>query len=116
MLRECTNCGKAMDTTDLDDTVFCDEHCEDEYYDGIAEEEGGYDAFFGPDYDYGDGPDFQDPGGRSALRRSTSDNPRIHPCPACGRPNALTPADVQLGYQCDRCADQAEGLLPNAYY
>jgi hypothetical protein len=25
------------------------------------------------------------------------------------RKNALTPADVALGYQCDHCADQAEG-------
>lgn len=48
----------------------------------------------------------------SALRAATPDNPRIHPCPSCGDPNRLTPADVQLGYQCDRCADMAEGLIP----
>jgi hypothetical protein len=36
------------------------------------------------------GPDFADPGGRSALR-------------------AATPADKRLGYQCDACADRAEG-------
>lgn len=54
-------------------------------------------------------PDFADPGGRSALRRATADNPRDLPCPTCGEPNVLTPADRALGYQCDSCADRAEG-------
>lgn len=53
--------------------------------------------------------DFQDPGGRSALRKATSKNPRRLPCPTCGEPNKLTPRDAQLGYQCDDCADRAEG-------
>jgi len=48
---------------------------------------------------------FRDPGGRSALRAGV---PR-HPCPTCGEPDRLTDADVQLGYQCDSCADRAEG-------
>lgn len=52
---------------------------------------------------------FQDPGGRSALRASSARNPRNLPCPTCRRPNMLTPADRRLGYQCDRCADAAEG-------
>jgi hypothetical protein len=52
---------------------------------------------------------FQDPGGRSALRRETASNPRNLPCPTCGEPNRLTPADQRLGYQCDACADRAEG-------
>lgn len=52
--------------------------------------------------------DFADPGGTSALRAATPSNPRIHPCPTCDRPNKLTPKDVALGYQCDRCADRAE--------
>ena len=51
---------------------------------------------------------FQDPGGRSALRRATKSNPRNLPCPTCGRKNALTAKDKALGYQCDSCADQAE--------
>ncbi len=51
---------------------------------------------------------FADPGGNSALRAATPDNPRIHPCPTCGASNCLTPIDVQRGYQCDRCADRAE--------
>lgn len=70
--------------------------------------------FFEPDF--GDGDDdferemFEDPGGRSALRRATPSNPRNLPCPTCGEPNRLTPEDVRLGYQCDACADEAEGF------
>lgn len=61
--------------------------------------------------DWRDGPEeeqFQDPGGNSALRLATHDNPRNLPCPTCRRPNRLTPKDVQLGYCCDACADAAE--------
>jgi hypothetical protein len=53
-----------------------------------------------------DRSDFRDPGGRSALRVGE----RIYPCPTCGEPNKLTAKDVQLGYQCDACADRDEGL------
>lgn len=60
--------------------------------------------------DRDDSMDFQDPGGRSALRASSRSNPRNQPCPTCGQKNALTPRDVQLGYQCDRCADAEEGI------
>ena len=52
---------------------------------------------------------FADPGGRSALRAANERNPRNLPCPTCKEPNRLTPADVRRGYQCDRCADLAEG-------
>lgn len=52
---------------------------------------------------------FQDPGGRSALRRATSTNPRVHPCPTCHAPRRLTASDVARGYQCDACADRDEG-------
>lgn len=52
---------------------------------------------------------FQDPGGNSALRRATRSNPRNLPCPTCGEPNRLTPADRAKGYQCDACADRDEG-------
>lgn len=55
-----------------------------------------------------DGTRFADPGGRSALRAASRSNPRNLPCPTCGRPNRLTPADVARGYQCDSCADAAE--------
>ena len=55
-----------------------------------------------------DGVGFQDPGGNSALRRATKNNPRNLPCPTCGEPNRLTPIDVAKHYQCDTCADRAE--------
>lgn len=54
---------------------------------------------------------FADPGGRSALRASSKSNPRNRPCPSCGGKNRLTPRDVSLGYQCDRCADRDEGRM-----
>ena len=57
-----------------------------------------------------DGVGFQEPGGRSALRRATRGNPRRFPCPTCGAPNRLTPADVRAGYQCNGCADRDEGV------
>lgn len=52
---------------------------------------------------------FADPGGMSALRAASRTNPRNLPCPTCGRPNQLTAADVAHHYQCDHCADAAEG-------
>lgn len=66
-------------------------------------------------YDDEDGDldlDFASPGGRSALRAATPENPRDRPCPTCGEPNRLTPRDVAHGYQCDTCADSAEGYGP----
>jgi hypothetical protein len=60
---------------------------------------------------YGEGePRFANPG--SALRASSASNPRNLPCPTCGVPNRLTPADQARGYCCDRCAETAEGLWP----
>jgi len=56
-----------------------------------------------------DGVGFADPGGRSALRAATRRNPRNLPCPTCGKKNRLTPLDRRRGYQCDECADRAEG-------
>jgi hypothetical protein len=56
-----------------------------------------------------DRSDFADPGCRSVLRAATRLNPRNLPCPRCGRKNVLTPADRARGYQCNRCADAAEG-------
>jgi hypothetical protein len=65
------------------------------------------------DYEYEDdylidGVGFADPGGNSALRAETPDNPRNLPCPTCGEPNRLTPLDVAAHYQCDQCADLLE--------
>ena len=59
--------------------------------------------------DEDDDLDFADPGGRSALRAATEDNPRVHPCPDCGAQDVLTPKDVALGYCCNACADRNEG-------
>lgn len=65
-----------------------------------------YSSYDNEDYTF----DFQNPGGNSALRRATRNNPRNLPCPTCGEENKLTPADRARGYQCDSCADRAEGL------
>lgn len=64
---------------------------------------------YDPDYDDDDRSMFADPGGRSALRAASKSNPRNLPCPTCGKKNRLTPADRARGYQCDACADRAEG-------
>lgn len=56
-----------------------------------------------------DGVGFADPGGNSSLRAATPNNPRDQPCPTCGTENVLTRIDKRRGYQCDRCADAAEG-------
>jgi hypothetical protein len=56
--------------------------------------------------------EFADPGGRSALRAAARSNPRNLPCPNCGAPNRLTPADRERGYQCDACADALERGAP----
>lgn len=60
------------------------------------------------DFDYEDRCDFADPGGRSALRAASKSNPRNLPCPTCKALNRLTPAD--RGYQCNACADRADGI------
>lgn len=59
---------------------------------------------------------FADPGGVSALRAETIDNPRNLSCPTCGEPNLLTPEDRRLGYQCDQCARRDEGNYMGADY
>ena len=59
---------------------------------------------------------FADPGGTSALRAASADNPRNLPCPSCGWPNRLTPADVARSYCCDSCADAAETGRDIDYY
>ena len=66
-----------------------------------------YDYQFDEDWEF-DGCDFADPGGRSSLRAASKKNPRNRSCPSCGAKNVLTPADVALGYQCNRCADKTE--------
>lgn len=95
------------------------------------------------DREAADGVDwgFAEPCGRSALRAATGDrciahgchgkvsprdsfcrhcgeklNPRKHPCPSCDAPDVLTDADVDHGYQCNVCADRAEGTYVGADY
>jgi hypothetical protein len=65
--------------------------------------------YFDGDVDDDDRSMFADPGGRSALRAANKRNPRNRPCPTCGKANRLTPEDIARGYQCDECADRAEG-------
>lgn len=59
--------------------------------------------------------DFADPGGRSALRAARKGNRRNLPCPNCKAKNRLTPEDRARGYQCDSCADRAEGRHSGSY-
>lgn len=76
-------------------------------YPAGGDERGGYSGgrHYSDDDDMlGDVP-FMDPGGHSALRAGE----RIFPCPTCKRPNMLTQADKDRHYQCDHCADAAEG-------
>ena len=61
------------------------------------------------DYDECKSRMFADPVGKSALRAAGKGNPRNLPCPTCKGENLLTSADRRRGYQCNGCADQAEG-------
>lgn len=83
-----------------DDREDCEEYDRDDYYE---------------DDEPIDGVGFADPGGNSALRAATENNPRNLPCPSCGAPNRLTPLDRSRGYRCDACADRAEGRMGGEY-
>jgi len=99
----CEECGGEFPAGELSPDAAC-EDCERD----LQEEANAY----GPDYfddpRFTGEPGFADPGGNSALRAATACNPRNLPCPNCGQPNRLTPADRARGYQCDACADRAE--------
>jgi len=125
----CADCGEVLDADDANvgaeimsearagcSDTLCEE-CANERLEDLRAEADDYRAF-GPDYqdELIDGVGFADPGGRSALRAATRDNPRDQPCPSCGAEDALTPADVRAGYCCDRCADRAEGLYVGGDY
>lgn len=87
------------DFDDDEDEFFMDDrddyYEDDDYYDDYESEEDQKRRMFA------------NPG--SALRRETRSNPRNLPCPTCGEPDRLTAKDERLGYQCDECADRAEG-------
>lgn len=100
----CVNCEEEFDSEDLDEHGFCHECSEEE-----ARNDGAFDSRYCDEDDYRiDGVGFADPGGNSALRAETHENPRNLPCPNCGEPDRLTPLDRARGYQCDSCANQAE--------
>lgn len=92
-LVECPGCGDRLPEREFDPEEECCPACLEESFESRY---------------WDDEPDFADPGGNSALRAATRDNPRNLPCPTCGAENVLTPADRARGYQCDRCADRAE--------
>lgn len=72
--------------------------------------EGWWDSEDGPDYDDDFNPKrFRQSG--SALHPGTEDDPIDQPCPTCGEEDVLTRRDVAKGYQCDTCADRAEGKI-----
>jgi hypothetical protein len=106
----CAECGETLEegedmyvATKAGGETYCEgcnEDLSEEYYD---------ERDYGDD-DYPiDGVGFADPGGHSSLRAETEDNPRDQDCPTCGAEKVLTRIDRQRGYQCDRCADRAEG-------
>lgn len=91
--------------------MIIDDEDEEEFLEDYDEEEEEEEEELVEDYEQyeeDDGIEFADPGGRSALRAASSDNPRNLPCPNCGRANRLTRKDRELGYQCDTCADRSE--------
>ncbi len=79
----------------------------DDALDAYHEGYGPYPGEFEGDEDYR--MEFADPGGNSALRAETANNPRDCTCPTCGARNVLTRKDRSLGYQCDACSDRDEG-------
>lgn len=100
----CSNCGEPLSEEPPENCENEDDHYDpsDDYYDER-------DPMF-------DDIRFADPGGKSALRAETPDNPRNLPCPTCKAPNRLTPLDVAAGYQCDTCAERAEGTYVGGDY
>ena len=100
----------------FDEDYYLDEDegdYEDEFSESYGDEDDAVSGYKDREDDLypGDDLEFADPGGRSALRAGV----REFPCPTCGRENALTAKDVQLHYQCDRCADALEGLFGGEY-
>jgi len=109
----CPMCNEPIDISDGYEEYHGDNYhyeCVDEAMeeDRCAQIEAAQEMMHDPDYYLIDGVGFADPGGNSALRAETEDNPRNLPCPTCLEPNRLTPLDRARGYQCDSCADQAE--------
>lgn len=98
---ECTSCAECDSPIQEGEEFYLE--ADDAYCEGCQEDRQS-------DDDWEEDLNFAEPGGRSALRAASEDNPRNLPCPTCNEPNRLTPVDKQLGYQCDTCADRDEGL------
>jgi DNA-directed RNA polymerase subunit RPC12/RpoP len=45
----------------------------------------------------------------ASIRATNRRNPQRYDCPTCGAKRALSAHQKQQGYQCDGCADRAEG-------
>ena len=93
---------------DPDYEKFCDAYDEGGDPDLDDEDDEDYDEDSDEENYLIDGVGFADPGGNSALRAATPENPRNIECPQCHRPNQLTPLDKARGYRCDECSDRAE--------
>lgn len=107
----CEGCEEEMD----DEAIAASEGESCNYCAECRVEESLEQAEGDPDGSYNDGDDWQidgvgfaDPGGESALRATTPDNPRDRPCPTCEAEDVLTGFDVAAGYQCNVCAERAE--------
>lgn len=107
---KCPNCEEEVFDNDVVESEYhCDMNvCKNCYEEAMDSENGDYQYGGYEDDDLIDGVGFRDPGGRSALRAETRDNPRDQPCPECGAENVLTRIDKVRGYCCDRCADRKE--------
>lgn len=97
----CDSCGRDWDRCQCEICPSCENTLAKCTCNESEEEPWGED-----NWDDDDRSMFADPGGHSALRAGE----REYSCPTCGEPNRLTKEDKRLGYQCDACADRAEGL------
>ena len=50
-----------------------------------------------------------DTAAHEAVTGESSPASAAWPAPTCGEDDRLTPEDARIGYQCDECADRAEG-------
>jgi predicted RNA-binding Zn-ribbon protein involved in translation (DUF1610 family) len=108
---ECPECGEEMELNRKRTEWYCS-HCDTSTDYEPPEPPDPYDD----DYPI-DGVGFADPGGRSALRAATRNNPRDRPCPNCGtreRPDAdRRPAGLPVR---PLCRPGGEGVLMSRLY
>lgn len=109
----CPNCGQEWRGCTCTEEEIKAARAQIAFDQAVAEAEAQDDGDYGQrDWNEFDGIDvnkrFAVPGGDSALFPATPTNPRVYPCPDCGRPNTLTRMDKLQGYCCDGCANQRE--------